>query len=244
MAAASNSSRSRMAVMACKASSPYRPTRRTSRPKRRPLPANPARRKGRRSIFPIPAAHPSTLYGMGENAAMNTPARPYRSSSTSRRARLRSCLKRVMSGRPQMRPSVAPASAPRTLLTVATTQIARYAPVPEAAAAIGRISTSGGIGCKAASVKANTARPTRPAEEAASRTVLSHPTWFAASAHGKALRRRGLLPQGPAGLGGVRTCRCSIRRRSCIGRSTGLQAGSVRCHSGVNLSACLTHACC
>ena len=57
--------------------SPHRPIIITSNPNLMLLPNNPAKRKVLISILPAPAVQASTLYGIGDNAAMKIPASPY-----------------------------------------------------------------------------------------------------------------------------------------------------------------------
>ena len=173
MATASRISRSRIQPMASKAAVPYWTTSTISRPKRKPRLAKPATTNGRISIFPMPAAHPITLYGIGVNPAIKTPTVPCRSSRTSNRCRFFSCRNRTRSGRPARAPNQEPTMAPATLVKVATSQMLNKR-APSAPAAIGRISKSAEWGDDG--FRERQQRQTEEAASAASMTACSHAT--------------------------------------------------------------------
>ena len=91
--------------IASRAFSPYIPISSASSPNLRLLPSNPAIMNGFIFISPIPAAHPNTLYGIGENAAINVPTVPYLMVRASIFSRCLSALKRLNRDLPHFFPS-------------------------------------------------------------------------------------------------------------------------------------------
>ena len=148
---------------ACRSSSPQMPMATACAPKRRPRHHNPAMMNCRRSISPIPATHASTLYGMGEIAAMNIPAVPYRTIKLSNLTMCFLAINRSATLLPNALPSHHPSNAPATLVNVTTDQMRKRAQgSPCASMNIGNVSASGGMGWMNASVNDKIPRPGKP----------------------------------------------------------------------------------
>ena len=143
-------------------SSPQRPRTNTSKPNLIPRPNSPATMKSLTFILPVPAAHATALYGMGETAAMNTPASPNFSVKASIFDTDDGLASLRKSGRPPNRPIAYPPSDPMTLENVATRKIKKSSNGLSVARDIGMTNRSGGTGWKAASVEEIKANPSSP----------------------------------------------------------------------------------